>query len=109
LFYSACQFFVFPSLYEGFGLPILEAMKCGAPLLTSKSSSIPEVAGDCAFYFDPNVEEEMEDMFWEAMESSDRVEELRRKGMLRAEQFTWCAGARKVLDLYQAEAAEAAH
>lgn len=99
--YSGCDFFVFPSLYEGFGLPVLEAMRCGAPLLLSRVSSIPEVAADCAFYFDPGDEKQMVDTFWEAYESPDRVEENRRRGELRAQQFSWESAARRIHAVYQ--------
>ena len=99
-YYSGCDFFVFPSLYEGFGLPVLEAMQCGAPLLLSRSSSIPEVAGENAFYFEPESEESMLEAYSQAAGNPERVRENIRKGLLRSEQFTWAAAAEKILSLY---------
>jgi len=100
-FYSACDFFVFPSKYEGFGLPVLEAMKCGAAVLTSGATSIPEVAGDCAGYFDPDRPEEMAERFWELVEDPDTVEARREAGRKRAARFTWRETARRILELYE--------
>lgn len=99
-FYSACDFFVFPSLYEGFGLPVLEAMKCGAPVLVSRTSSLPEVAGDCAHYFDPEEEGSLVDVFWKAYESPGTVAELRDRAADRAGRFTWHEAAQKMHLLY---------
>jgi glycosyltransferase involved in cell wall biosynthesis len=99
-YYSACDFFVLPSLYEGFGLPVLEAMKCGAPLLLSRTSSLPEVAGDCAHYFEPTEMESLIEAFWKAYENPEEVEELRARGLTRAKRFTWQAAAQGVLELY---------
>jgi glycosyltransferase involved in cell wall biosynthesis len=99
-YYSACDFFVFPSLYEGFGLPVLEAMQCGAPLLLSSSSSIPEVAGDSAFYFDPEDLESMEEAFFNAVDDPESVASKVEKGFRKAEEFTWENAAEKVYSLY---------
>jgi len=99
-YYAAADFFVFPSLYEGFGLPVLEAMQCGAPLLLSHASSIPEVAGENAFYFDPASPESMEHAFDRAMDSPDKVRAHVKKGLERAEEFTWEAAAGRLMDIY---------
>jgi len=99
-FYSACEFFVFPSLYEGFGLPVLEAMKCGAPLLISQTSSLPEVAGGCAHYFNPEEMESLVETFWKAYENPVAVESLRSQGLERAKQFSWSAAAQQIHSLY---------
>jgi glycosyltransferase involved in cell wall biosynthesis len=98
--YSACQLFVFPSLYEGFGIPVVEALKCGARLLLSDRTSIPEVAGDCAFYFNPENEDDFLTVFGEALEQSDPGCEFRSRGMERAARFTWERTAAGVLALY---------
>jgi glycosyltransferase involved in cell wall biosynthesis len=99
-FYSACDYFVFPSMYEGFGLPVLEALKCGARVITSNSSSIPEVAGDCAAYFDPAGEDELVRVFWESRENEIITRERRKKGFRQAERFSWGQAAQQVVDLY---------
>jgi glycosyltransferase involved in cell wall biosynthesis len=99
-FYSACQLFVFPSLYEGFGIPVVEALKCGARLLLSDRTSIPEVAGDCAFYFNPENEDDFLTVFGEALEHSEPGCEFRSRGMERAARFTWESTAAGVLALY---------
>ncbi|MFH1965263.1 MAG: glycosyltransferase family 1 protein [Acidobacteriota bacterium] len=99
-YYAACDFFVFPSLYEGFGLPVLEAMQCGAPLLLSRASSIPEVAGDGAFYFNPESLESMETAFFSAVGDPDLVAENIKKGLRRAGEFTWEKAASKIYSLY---------
>lgn len=100
-FYSACDFFIFPSLYEGFGLPVLEAMKCGAPVLTSRASSIPEVAGDAAVYFEPEDEESIVSSFLAVYGDPKRCEELREKGFRQAAQFNWQKTAEQILRLYE--------
>lgn len=99
-YYAACDFFVFPSLYEGFGLPVLEAMQCGAPLLLSRSSSIPEVAGEVAFYFDPESLESMEDAFNLALGDPNLMTENVNKGIQRAKEFTWEHAAKRIFSLY---------
>lgn len=99
-FYAACQFFVFPSLYEGFGIPVVEAMKVGAPLIVSDRTSIPEVAGDCAFYFDPEDEDDFLSVLGEALEDQEKVRSFRARGFERAANFTWERTAAQVLALY---------
>lgn len=101
--YSACDFLVFPSLYEGFGLPVLEAMRCGAVVLAADSSAVPEVAGEDAFYFDPTSVESLVEAYRQAVEQPELVEEKRRHGLKRAQQFTWKAAAEQLLSLYRQE------
>jgi glycosyltransferase involved in cell wall biosynthesis len=103
--YAACDFLVFPSRYEGFGLPVLEAMKCGAPLLISRASSLPEVAGEAAFYFDPDDIDDMLAAFRKACDSPRAVAEKVRLGRERAKRFSWDRAAREVLSLYDELAA----
>jgi glycosyltransferase involved in cell wall biosynthesis len=99
-FYSACDMFVFPSLYEGFGLPVLEALACGTVALVSRGSSVPEVAGDGAEYFDPRSVESIVQSFRDLLRNPRRQEELRVKGPAQARRFTWDQTARQVLGLY---------
>jgi glycosyltransferase involved in cell wall biosynthesis len=81
--------FAYPSLYEGFGLPVLEAMQCGAPVITSNTSSLPEVVGDAALSVDPTDEDALVQAMTDALLNSDLAAELRRRGVERAKTFTW--------------------
>lgn len=97
--YNLAEALIFPSLYEGFGIPLLEAMQCGCPVLASNAGSIPEVVGDGALLFDPkNVEE-----IFEAMKkiTTDTVlrENLREKGQIQAEKFSWQVSAKALHNL----------
>ena len=75
-------------------------MQCGAPLLLSRSSSIPEVAGDSAFYFDPENLESMEDTFIQARNDPDLIMENVKKGILKSREFTWENAAKRIFSLY---------
>ena len=99
--YSGSLFFIFPSFYEGFGLPVLEAMACGAPVISSNTSSLPEVAGDAAYLVDPRNAEELAWRMETLLESPSEREALRQKGMERAKLFSWSKAAQATLDLYQ--------
>ena len=99
---AACL--VYPSLYEGFGMPPLEAMACGCPVAASTAGAIPEVCGDAAVMFDPTDVEAMAAAMIEADTSRDT---LREKGLARAALFTWDDAARKHEDVYRAAASEA--
>lgn len=99
--YSGAEFFIYPSLYEGFGLPPLEAMSCGCPVITSNTSSLPEVVGDAGILIDPyNVDEIAENMERLLLDEKLR-EELKIKGLERAKQFTWEKTARETLKVYE--------
>lgn len=102
-FYAACDFFVFPSLYEGFGLPLLEAMTCGTPVLSSDRTSLPEVGGDCAFYFDPSDPRKLAEAFWEADADREGREIRRLRGLERAKLFSWDSAGQTLLNLYDQE------
>ncbi|OLN32160.1 glycosyltransferase family 4 protein [Desulfosporosinus metallidurans] len=99
--YSMAELFVFPSLYEGFGLPVLEAMACGTPVAASNTSSIPEVAGDAAMLFDPQDEEEMSKIVTGILESRETREELSLKGLERAKMFTWENTLMRTMEIYK--------
>ncbi len=99
--YSGATLFLFPSLYEGFGLPPLEAMACGTPVVCSNTSSLPEVVGDAAVMVDPYDVPAMADGIERVLGDPDLQEELRRRGLERAAQFTWERAARQTVEVYR--------
>jgi len=99
--YSAALLFVFPSLYEGFGLPPLEAMACGTPCVVSNSSSLPEVAGSAALLFNPTSLENFEDCVARALLDEELRENLRQAGLRQAATFSWSRAAEETLRVYQ--------
>jgi glycosyltransferase involved in cell wall biosynthesis len=98
--WSIARAFVFPSRYEGFGLPVLEAMARGVPVACSNASSLPEVAGDAALLFDPLDETAIATAVERLLANSDEVERLRARGRDRAREFTWERTARATLASY---------
>ena len=90
---------IFPSLYEGFGLPPLEAMSCGCPVLSSNKASLPEIYRDAVIYFDPTSIEEMHRVIKEFMENFDLQNYYRRKGLLLVTQYTWRNAAKSLLEV----------
>jgi len=100
LLYSLADVFVFPSFYEGFGVPPLEAMACGAPVITSNTSSLPEVVGDAALLVDPHDSGAIAQAILRVLAGPQLQEELRQKGYERARRFTWEESARKMLAIY---------
>jgi glycosyltransferase involved in cell wall biosynthesis len=99
--YSGADLFVFPSLYEGFGLPPLEAMACGIPVVCSNAASLPEVVGDAAVTVDPYDVEGLAEAMHRVLTDADLREELREKGLERAKQFTWERTARETVAVYR--------
>jgi glycosyltransferase involved in cell wall biosynthesis len=99
--YSGADLFVFPSLYEGFGLPILEAMACGAPVITSACSSLPEVAGTAAILIDPLDVETLGDAIWRVLDDRRLADSLRQRGLARAAQFRWDRTVEQTLAVYR--------
>ncbi|HET6778481.1 MAG TPA: glycosyltransferase family 1 protein [Gemmatimonadales bacterium] len=87
--YENAECFIYPSFYEGFGLPPLEAMTCGCPVVVSRSAALPEVCGDAAVYCDPNDPADIGRALDEVLENAELRSELRRRGKERAAQFTW--------------------
>jgi len=101
LLYAGAALFVFPSEYEGFGLPPLEAMACGAPVICSSATSLPEVVGDAAVLVAPDSTDQLRRALEQVLDSPGLRAELREKGLGRARSFSWEAAARQVLDVYE--------
>ena len=87
--YSGAEMFLFPSLYEGFGIPVLEAMKCGLPVICSNTTSLPEVIGDCGIKINPTSDQEMLSAMEKMYFDRDFREKCIEKGVERAKLFTW--------------------
>ncbi|WP_053960149.1 glycosyltransferase family 4 protein [Sulfobacillus thermosulfidooxidans] len=87
--YAEASCFVYPSLYEGFGLPILEAMSLGCPVITGTNSSLPEIGGDAAFYVDPLDPSHLADAIWQVITHPDQQKDLAERGQQRAGRFDW--------------------
>lgn len=99
--YSQASLFLFPSFYEGFGLPVLEAMSCGTPVITSNNSSIPEVAGDAAVLIDPYNSEEIADAIIKVTEDTSLQKKLIQKGFKQIKRFSWEQSAKMHANLYK--------
>ncbi len=99
LFYNA-DAFIYPSLYEGFGLPPLEAMACGVPVICSSAASLPEVVGNAALTFAPKNEEMLASHIIHLIGDPDLQKELKQRGCIQASKFTWQETARKTISVY---------
>jgi len=100
-YYQQATVFVFPSLYEGFGLPVLEAMGCGCPVICSNVSSLPEVAGDAAVLVDPKDSDQLAAALSRVLESPALQGELKARGLARAGEFSWDRTATETLAVYR--------
>jgi glycosyltransferase involved in cell wall biosynthesis len=101
LLYNAAEAFVYPSLYEGFGLPVLEAMACGAAVVTSNTSSLPEVIGDAGLTVDPHDSEQIGDAILQVLTDRELREHMRARAMERAASFTWARTAQETVAVYR--------
>lgn len=101
LLYNAAESLILPSLYEGFGLPALEAMACGTPVVCSQATSLPEVVGDAAVLMDPFSVRSLTEAMQKILRDSALRSELRGKGFKRAKQFRWQEAAAKTLRVYR--------
>jgi glycosyltransferase involved in cell wall biosynthesis len=105
--YGACDLFVYPSFYEGFGLPILEAMACGRAVACANTSAMPEVADSAALLFDPHSENEIMLAMRDLLLNPELRQRMERLGANRAAMFNWEKSAGKTLDLYYEVAGQA--
>ena len=99
--YRGASLFVFPSLYEGFGLPPLEAMACGVPVICSNAASLPEVVGDAAILVNPTNVREMADAMRNVLADSTLSQSLQAKGRAQAQRFSWERAVRQLLEIYR--------
>jgi glycosyltransferase involved in cell wall biosynthesis len=99
--YNLANVFVFPSLAEGFGLPVLEAMACGTPVVTSNTTSLPEVAGDAALLVDPQNTEAVAKAMGRILSDASFASDLSARGLKRAQGYTWQAAAEKTVAVYK--------
>lgn len=98
---SGASVYCFPSLYEGFGLPALEAMACGTPVVASDTSSIPEVTGEAAILVDPRDEQAWMEAIRNVLTKKKVAKEMKRKGLIQAKKFSWEEAARATLKVYE--------
>src|SRR5262249_7039810 len=99
--YGGAEAFVFPSFWEGFGLPVLEAMACGTPVVVSRVAALPEVAGEAAAWVDPSAPESIANGILEVITQPARRAELVALGIARARAFPWERTARQTLATYE--------
>ncbi len=99
LLLNKAEIFLFPSLFEGFGIPLLEAMACGCPVITSKSSSMPEVVGEAALLINPTDEIEISQVIINLLKNKNKQKELKEKGLKQVQKFSWANSAKKTYEL----------
>jgi glycosyltransferase involved in cell wall biosynthesis len=100
-YYKNALMFVYPSDYEGFGIPILEAFTCGCPIALSNTSCFPEVAEDCAIYFDPNDNESIRDSICNIIYDSSLRQDLIKKGYKQVKKFSWEKASKETMNVYE--------
>jgi glycosyltransferase involved in cell wall biosynthesis len=101
MWYNAATIFVYPSLFEGFGLPVLEAMACGTPVITSKASSLPEVAGEAGMLVDPTDVDNLSYALERVFNDLTLRDSMRQKGLAQSAKFSWHKAATETLEVYQ--------
>jgi glycosyltransferase involved in cell wall biosynthesis len=99
--YHAASLLVYPSLFEGFGIPLVEAMSCGCPIVCSNVTSLPEVAGDAAVLVDPYDVEGLADAMARVLDDNDSRADLIARGLVRARHFSWKQAARQTIQVYR--------
>ena len=99
--YQQATALVYPSIFEGFGLPLLEALWSGLPIISSNTYSLPEVAGEAALYFDPHHHEQLAQHLWEVANNTSLAESMQQKGLLEAQRFTTRKYADTIMNIYQ--------
>lgn len=99
--YASAHLFLFPSLYEGFGLPPLEAMACGTPVIASNASSLPEIVGDAALLVEPEGSIAWAESIRALVSDNARLEQMRTRGLAQADKFSWERAARETLQVYE--------
>ena len=99
--YNLADLFVFPSYYEGFGIPVLEAMACGTPVVSSNTSAMPEVAGDAGVLFSPYSEEEIAEAIFRVLSDESLRQQMIVKGLERVKNFSWERSARETIRVYE--------
>ena len=99
-FYNLATLYIQPSLYEGFGFPLLEAFSCGTPVISSNQGSLPEVGGEAAVYFDPTKLNEFVSIMTEVLEDNSLQSKMSKLGLKRAQEFSWSEVARETKNVY---------
>ena len=101
LWYSGADLFVYPSTYEGFGYPVLEAMSAGTPVISSNTSSLPEIAGDAGLLVPPREEKQLAAAMASILTDGSLTANLREQGLKQADKFSWTESVRTCLNLYE--------
>jgi glycosyltransferase involved in cell wall biosynthesis len=101
LWYNAATLLLFPSVYEGFGMPVVEAMACGTPVIAARSSSIPEAGGEAALYFNPNDVDALTTHLTAVLDDDDLADSMRQKGLIQARRFSWERAGEETARVYR--------
>lgn len=99
--YNLAETLVLPSFFEGFGLPVLEAMACGCPVIASRAASLPEVGGEAAFYFDPTRVDALGEVLYNVLTDQNKRNSMKKKGLEQIQQFSWTKTANQTLEVYR--------